>query len=252
MSYLKKHLKLIIIVISTIIILLIVSLMFLNKKNDKIKIEDTLSHIFYYLEKDEYKNMNEISDFCKLALVYNTDYLKSDTSVYDGDNKKVKAYTTANLLLAVKKILGNDATISFKTNDEGNYDFVEPNNCQFGNIESSNLTFDNNNVVIYPYKKSKSNHNLMIKWQKKISGQYLELSAKALMIVKSDDSYDLYIDSNMEHKIGTYKSLNEAQKAAADNYDQSYDYKMKLKYENNNYTWLSYERIKTSEEVIYD
>lgn len=212
----------------------------LNKKEDKYKkIEKALENVFYYLPSDNYDNLSDISDYCKIALIYDTNYIKSDYTIYD-DGKKIKGYTKDNLLSSIKNILGNSATIDFEKNESGDYGFLKQDSCMY-NDKVSSLTYDEGNKVVYNDSKDNNNNILMVDWfDEKEENNIIRLKAHALIIAVTDKSYDLYVDNNMEHKIESYQRLKDAMEGAKKNYNRSYIYSFELKLENGNYVWTKY------------
>ena len=104
------------------------------KKDDTEILKESLEKIFYFLPNDKYDDMNTISDYCKLALIYDTDYLKSD---YTFKNNNKKGYTKENIINTVKNILGNNASINFNADEDGQYNFLLTDACMYGNLKSS-------------------------------------------------------------------------------------------------------------------
>ena len=249
----KKYL--IIAVPLLIIVLIILSVFLFNKKsnNEYSDIKNSIEHIFYYLDKDDYKNMNDISDFCKLALVYDSSYLSSDEKIYDTDGKSIDAYTKEQVMKGIKSILGKDVNFNFQPNDDGTYNFLISDKCMYGNINASNLSYDSARDTIYSNGNMESNYYLEVKWSKEsVVGNKITLNAQALMIVKSDDGYNLFVDSDMKELLGSYKSLKEAKKAALEKMNYSYDYEFILEKEENNIIWKSFKRIKLDPDMIVD
>ena len=106
------------ILIFVIIILFIVLAIILNRflrKDKYANIKSSLENVFFYLKNDYYNDMNDISDDCKIALIYNTKYLKSDYIFYNANGKKILGYTNSNVLSTLSKIIPN-ATINFNLN----------------------------------------------------------------------------------------------------------------------------------------
>lgn len=233
------------ILIFVIIILFIVLAIILNRflrKDKYANIKSSLENVFFYLKNDYYNDMNDISDDCKIALIYNTKYLKSDYSFYNTNGKKILGYTNSNVLSTLSKIIPN-ATINFNLNINNTYDFLMGNDC----IYTSNmriLTYDNESKVFYSNNNEESNRLLIIKWNNidDADSSNIKLYASALMIVKDSNKYDLYIDNNLEYLIGSYSSLKKAKSSALKNFNRSYDYIITLERKNNNYIWKSFER----------
>ena len=241
------------IVIIVIVIIILPLFIFYNKKNEKYTdLKNALSNTFFYLDKDDYDDLNSISDLCKISLIYDTNYMKSDYVIYEIGKEKIKGYTKQNVDNSIKKILGNSASINFELNDLNSYDSILNDVCMY-NDKIINLSYDSDKKVLYNYnpQNKKSKRIIMANWDDDLENlDYLTLNAQALMIVKNE-KYDLYKDSKMEYLIGSYNSLNEAKNAARNNFDKSYKYVFKFKKENNNYIWKEFHR-KTYNDVIVD
>ena len=236
---LKKRLILSISIIICLVI--VIFIIIISGKKDKYNnLKDSLSNTFFYLDKS-YNNLNDISDFCKISLVYDTNYLKSDYTVSDAGNK-IKGYTISNALSSIKKILGDNITIDF--------DNLIKDDCIYNN-KAINLTYNTKDKVLYSSGLYKSNRTIVVDWfYEKEDGNTLELKSHALMIVKND-KYDLYVDKNMENLIASYNTLKEAKQAARDNMFKSYEYVFKFNKENNNYIWKSFE-INKFDDILVD
>ena len=228
----------------TLIILMFCSFAFViigfNKKQNKFKkIEKALENVFYYLPNSNYEDLTDISDYCKIALIYGTDYIKSDYTIYD-DNNKINGYTKDNLLSSIKNILGTNASINFEKDQNGEYRFLKQDSCMY-NDKTSNLTYDEENGVVYNNSDNDNNSVLVVDWfEEKEENKIIKLKAHALIIAISDKSYDLYIDNNLEHKIESYQSLSEAMTGAKENFDKSYIYNFEFKLEHGHYIWTRY------------
>ena len=238
---LKFNIKYIVPFIVLILIVIIFIFILSNKKNksdtaDLSSLKKALGNVFYTLPNDEYKNMNDISDYCKISLIYGSDYLESDSKY-----NNTKAYSISNVSSSIKKILGINATIDFKPDDNGDYKFLKEDNCVFGNNYVSNLSFDSEKQVLYTLKPFKTNRKIYIKWEDEVKdGNDITLYAKALMGVEAEDGYDLYSDFNMEKLIGHYDSKNKLEKSLDSNYILSNNYEFHLRKEKGNYIWKSF------------
>lgn len=229
----------IIIAVILLMVLLVVSVP-RDKSNNYSAIKNSLSNVFYYLD-NSYSNMNDISDYCKVALIYDTNYIDYDYFNYDSFNNKISGYTKNNVVSSLKKILGNDITIDL--------DNLSKDKCMYNN-SVINLTYNTRDKALYTYGAEKSNRTIVVNWNKEEeNNSTLELNAQALMIVKND-KYDLYIDSNMEYLIGSYNSLEEAKKSAKDNMNRSYKYIFELEKNKKNYIWKSFKINKPDNEII--
>ena len=248
-----RNLLIIITCLLIVILLTFVALYFLNVKNDKYQqIKDSISNVFFYLPEDKYENMNDISDYCKISLVFNTKYASSDYKFYDNNGSIINGYTKDEVLNSIKKILGDQATIDFMVDESGNYKFLFKDKCVY-NAKVTNLTYDSQNNVFYESEGETSNRILEVKWNDvKENNDEVELKAQALMIVKGDNKYDLYIDNNMNYLIGSYKTLKEAKNASTANFDKSYIYNFKLKKIDDNYIWTDFERENFVNNIIVD
>ena len=119
------------IIISSILILIFVFTLIItkfanNKKDELSELKDAIENIFYYLPDDNYTTMNDLSDTCKLALIYDTKYLKSDYVFYDNNGKENKGYTKNNVLNSLKNIIGEESIIDFNKDNSGEYKFFYP------------------------------------------------------------------------------------------------------------------------------
>lgn len=253
----KKNLKNKLLISSLVIVILLIIILTIfileKKSDDKISItdiKDSVTNIFYYLPEDKYEDMNNISDYCKISLIYDTDYLKNDTKI-NLEGKSKKAYSKANVLDSLKKILGSSASINFKSDESGDYSFLQQDNCYLSNPIVTNLSYDSNKNAIYNLDYEDINKELYVKWSDEIiNGDTLILSAQAFVIVKASDQYQVYVDYQMSDSLGTYQSLEKAKEAIEENIYRSYDYKFIFEKENENYIWKSYERIIKSDMTI--
>lgn len=235
----NKSIKYILIstIILIILIIFIICIVLLNNHKDKYSnIKKTVSNTFFYLSFDEYDDMNNISDNCKISLLFDMDSFKKDKIV-----QNVKGYSKGNILNSVKKILGKSASINFSTNELNTYNFLSDDECT-SNVNISNLSYNSTEQVMYR-NNTENNRIIMVNWNKvEANGSIINMSAEALMIVKNEKDYSLYIDKDMNYKIGDYKTLNEAKDAALNNYFRSYKYEFTFNYENGNYIWKKFKR----------
>lgn len=236
------------ILVSTIIlIILIICILLLNNHKDKYSsIKNTISNTFFYLSFDEYDDMNNISDNCKISLLFDMDGFKKDKIV-----QNVKGYSKGNILNSVKKILGKSASINFSTNEFNTYNFLSDDECA-SNVNISNLSYNSTEQVMYR-NSNENNRIIMVNWNKvESNGSIINMNAEALMIVKNEKDYSLFIDKDMNYKIGDYKTLNEAKDAALKNYFRSYKYEFTFNYENGNYVWKKFKRSVTLSDMVIE
>ena len=266
MKSLIKNKKILIGCIFIIIgILICIFNLFIRQDKDEItKIKEAIEHVFFYLPDNEYDNLNNMSDYCKISMVYDTDYLKNDVYLSKNDYDKtvkssynsVKAYKTSNVLNSIKKILGESATINFNLNDDNDYDFLLEDNCKYGNKKLQILSYNESKKYLYSINDESSNDNnskLYVKWDEPVyDGDTVTLKAYALLAIKnSEGNYDIYLDNDLSYKIDTISS-NISYKIAK-LYDRSFTYEFILKKENNNYIWTNYKIINIDEDTeIFD
>ena len=232
----NKNIKYIIISIIILIILIFFIILINNRKDKYSNIKKTISNTFFYLSLDEYDNMNNISDNCKISLLFDMDGFKKDKSV-----QNVKGYSKSNILNSIKKVLGSSATINFSINDFNTYNFLTEDEC-FYNVNPTTLSYNSTEQVLYR-NNTENNRIIMVNWNKvEANGSIINMNAEALMIVKNEKDYSLFIDKDMNYKIGDYKTLNEAKDAALNNYFRSYKYEFTFNYENGNYIWKKFKR----------
>ena len=242
----NKNIKYIIISIIILIILTFLIILINNRKDKYSNIKKTISNTFFYLSLDEYDSMNNISDNCKISLLFDMDSFKKDKIV-----QNVKGYSKGNILNSVKKILGKSASINFSTNELNTYNFLSDDECT-SNVNISNLSYNSTEQVMYR-NNTENNRIIMVNWNKvEANGSIINMSAEALMIVKNEKDYSLFIDKDMNYKIGDYKTLNEAKDAALKNYFRSYKYEFTFNYENGNYVWKKFKRNVTLSDMVIE
>ena len=115
----NKNFKYIIISIIILIILIFFIILINNRKDKYSNIKKTISNTFFYLSLDEYDNMNNISDNCKMSLLFDMESFKKDKII-----QNTKGYSKSNILNSIKKVLGSSATINFSINDFNTYNFL--------------------------------------------------------------------------------------------------------------------------------
>ena len=138
----KKKLKIMILI--TVLFVLIISIVFafiicVDKKDKYSGIKNSLENIFFYLEDDKYDNIDTISDFCKLSLVYDTMYMKKS---------KNNIYSKYQISSAIKKILGNNSKLDFSVSNN-EYNFLKTDACVFGNPDVGNVSYDSISQQFY-------------------------------------------------------------------------------------------------------
>lgn len=243
--------KLYIVLIIVLLIALIVSIIFFKsnlKKNDYSNIKQSMEKVFFYLPEDEYKSMNKMSDYCKLVFLYSTKYMKN----------RDKEYNKIELMNALKKTIGDKASLNFNINEMDTYDFLVQDECVYGDIELSNISYDSSKKLIFidnNSKNNKLNNNYIIEavWNDPIkNGNIIKLSAKALLIEKADNSYNIFSDMDKTELVGEAKTLNEAKKIAKKSMIYSADYIFELERKDNNIIWKSFKRNKAMSDLIVD
>lgn len=250
-------------IILIIIGLLLFALSFLFNKKDKITMmEEAIEHVFFYLPYDEYDDLNNISDYCKISLIYDTDYLKNDVylskddydTITNSKRNSVFGYKKDNVLKAIQSVLGKNIKINFEKNEDDDYEFLLEDKCKYGNKKINTLSYNKSGGYIYSIDEDEEdNSKLYVKWDDPIyNGDTVTLKAYALLAIKNNSGgYDIYLDNNLSNKIDTITS-NISYKIAK-LYDQSYIYEFTLKKENNNYIWTNYKITnKFDDTVIYD
>ena len=240
----NKSIKYILLISTIIFIILIICIGIINNNKDKYSsIKKTVSNTFFYLSFDEYDDMNNISDNCKISLLFDMDSFKKDKFV-----QNVKGYSKSNILNSIKKFLGKSASINFSINEFDTYNFLSEDEC-INNVNMSNLSYNSTDQVMYR-KNIENNKIIMVNWDKvDINGSIINMSADALMIVKNEKDYSLFVDKDMNYKIGDYKTLSAAKEAALKNYFRSYKYEFTFNYENGNYIWKKFKRNIQSSDI---
>lgn len=263
-NILKKRSLLIGIVFIFIGISVMLFWIFVHNKKDKIvQMEEAIENIFFYLPEKEYTNLNEMSDYCKISLVYGTDFLKRDVylskedydTIVKSKRNSVSGYKIDNVLKSVRKVIGSDATINFDVNEDGDYNFLTEDSCAIGNNSIGTLSYNELSKYIFTInKENNKNSKLYVKWEKPIfENDEVYLTAYALLTIKNaDGGYDVYADSNLSHKVDSIKGGNIKYKIKS-LYYKSNIYKFTLKKVNENYVWINYKMDDIFEEkVIYD
>ena len=249
----KKYFKYLLIVSVIITLSFLVYMVFSNKHKDKYtSLKKTVSNTFFFLYNDKYENMDDISDNCKMSLLFDYNGFKSDKVIINEGGKKIHGYSKNNIATSLKKILGKDSSINFSLNNENLYNFMSDTECIY-NSKVSDLSYDSTKQILYSDGKEHHNKTIVINWDSEYSnGDIIELKASALMIVENENDYTLYVDKDMNYPIGNYNTLKEAKDAALNNYFKSYKYEFKFYKENDNYIWKKFERNKTSSGIIVD
>lgn len=233
------------------VILLLFSLFYKEKENKLDNTLDAIENIFFFLPNDKYDNLNDISDYCKISLIYGSKFLKSDKLInkdnYDADGKlgSLKAYSKDNVLKSLKKLLGDDASINFDLNDDSDYDFLMEDGCRYANNDIKALSYNETDGYIFSVDRDEDdNIELFVKWgEPNIENDQVIIHASALVAVKNgDDNYDIFADKDLKHLAGTTSKFNltsEVEKL----YYKSMDYVFTLKIVDGNYIWTNYEVI---------
>lgn len=222
-----------------------------NKKINALK--KNIENVFFYLPEDEYSDLNLMPDYCKLSMVYGTKALKNTKYVSSKDlttivNKKSKdslvSYSTNDIDSAVKSVIGSNASINYKENKNGDYNFIIENGCGNNNSSIGILGYNSDKKIIYKIMDKKSSESkLHIKWIRKINnGSNIELIAYALESVKNiDGSYTVYADSEHRYVVAIInKKDNYDKKIDELLYSKSRTYKFIIKKNFGKYTWNSY------------
>lgn len=249
----KKYL-----IVTAFVLVIIITMIFLsfNKKNDGLKrAKDAIENIFFFLPETKYDNLNDIPDYCKVSLVYGTEFLsdakyldKDDHVVTKKNNKNtIKAYSKESLLKSLKLILGDEASIDLNANEDGEYQALIENGCGYNNFSFSSLTYDEFNEYIYSYEDDDAiKSKIYFKWEKPvINDDTVELTAKALLPIKNQDgSYTVYVNGERFTAVGHIdkgKKLEDELNKIYDEVDVKYNFI--LKKQGNNYIWINYEIV---------
>lgn len=251
-NILKNKKKLIISICSLIIILIVIFMVINNHKDNKLEnAKNAIENVFFFLPNEQYDNLNEISDYCKISLVYGTNYLNKDVllSKEDLDTKVkrngIKAYTKENILNSVKSILGDKISINFEKDENDEYKFLEEDDCRYGNKKLKTLSYNENKGYVYSIDNDdEDNMKLFVKWENpEIKDDIVTWRAKAFIAIKNaDGGYDIYADNKLEHKVGEAKE-NKLKSKINDLYLYSKDFIFTLKKVNNKYIWTNYKII---------
>lgn len=238
-------------------IVLIFSVFLFSKKESKLtKMEKALENVFFYLPEKEYSDLNNISDYCKISMVFDTSLVKNGVYLSKNDyntivknkSKGVKAYRREDIISSLKGVIGNNVSIDFSQNEYGDYEFLIPDSCGYGNKSIQLLSYNESSGYIFSVEDISKNKNadskLYVKWEKpEIDGDYTILTAKALFAVKNDiGKYDVFADNEMRYLIKTLSSSN-LKSQIKNLYNMSMVYKITLKETNDGYQWVKYEVI---------
>ena len=240
-------------------IIVIIGLMNSNKNNKLGKTKSAIENVFFYLPDTEYNDLSEIPDYCKISLVYGTEYVKKDALLsrddYDTIVKKngVYAYKLDTILKGIQDILGDNVTINFEKNNDNEYDLLYSNDCRYGNSKLNTLSYNENYGYLFSMEDNEEdNSKLYVKWMEPVyNDDTVILKAKALLAIKNaSGGYDVFADKDLSYKAGSVDTKNKIE----DLYYKSLDYKFTLKDINDKYIWTKYEVIDNiyNEDVIYD
>ena len=241
-------------------IIVIIGLMNSNNNNNKLgKVKSAIENVFFYLPNYEYTDLSKIPDYCKISLVYGTDYIKKDALLnyddYDTIVKKngVPAYKLDTIINGIHDILGDNASINFEKNSDNEYDLLYSNDCRYGNSKLNNLSYNENHRYFFTMdREEEDNSKLYVKWMKpEYKDDLVILKAKALLAIKNaSGGYDVFANKDLTYKAGEVNNKSEIK----DLYYMSLDYKFTLKNINDKYIWTKYEVIDNiyNEDVIYD
>lgn len=253
----KKWIGFILVILGfTVVIIGLIS----SQDNNKLgKAKSAIENVFFYLPNDQYTNLSEIPDYCKISLVYGTDYIKKDALLssddYDTIVKKngVPAYKFDTIINGIQDILGDNVTINFEKNENNEYDLLYSNDCRYGNSKLNNLSYNENHEYFFTMdREEEDNSTLYVKWMEpEYKDDLVILKAKALLAIKNaSGGYVVYADKDLTYEVGKVSSKSEIK----DLYYKSMDYKFTLKDINDRYVWTKYEVVDNnySREVIYD
>ena len=153
----KKYFKYLLIVSVIITLSFLVYMIFSNKHKDKYtSLKKTVSNTFFFLYNDKYDDMNDISDNCKMSLLFDYNGFKSDKVIINEGGKKIHGYSKNNIATSLKKILGKDSSINFSLNNENLYNFMSDTECIY-NSKVSDLSYDSTKQILY--SDGKEHHN---------------------------------------------------------------------------------------------
>lgn len=219
-------------------------------------IKRSIENIFFYLPEDEYTDLNKIPDYCKISMVYGYNTLKNSkyvstkdftTFVKKNNKNKAKAYKLSDIEKAIKTIIGNDATVNYDKDIDGDYTFITENGCGFNNDNIGTLGYNEKIKYIYSLDKKDTNSSkVYVKWlEEKEDDDIVKLSAYAFDVVESNDgSYTVYADANHNYIAGTIAKGKDIEKELEQLYEtKSRLYTFELKKIKRGYRWLSYKVI---------
>ena len=253
----KKKIVLISVIVSIVLILCVIIFVIISTKNkvsELDKMKNMLTNVFIYLEDKEYNDLNEIPDYCKLSFIYGSDYLKSDallsTDDYDTvlnkrNGKSVDAYSKENIMNTIKKVLGENATISFEQDEYGDYPSLIENGCGYENNSIGLLSYNEEKEYVYSINDSNEDKvtKLYVKWETpEIDGDDIKLIAYALITSRRDDgSYEVYADGNLELYAGEIDKDEDVEEAINGMYNvSSRKYTFNLKKVDGKYMWTGF------------
>jgi len=253
----KKWIGFILVIIGFIVV--IIGLISSQDNNKLGKTKNAIENIFFYLPESSYDNLSEMPDYCKVSLVYGTEYVKKDALLsyddYDTIVKKngVSAYKLETITKGIHDILGDNVSINFEKNNDNEYDLLYSNDCIYGNSKLNNLSYNENHGYFFSMdREEEANSKLYVKWMEpEYKDDLVILKAKALLAIKNaSGGYDVFANKDLTYKAGEVSSKDKIE----DLYYMSLDYKFTLKDINDKYIWTKYEVIDNiyNEDVIYD
>lgn len=249
----KKYIIISLLCIIFGIILLVCAFVFDTKEDKFDNTLDAIENVFFFLPNDKYVNMNDMSDYCKVSLIYGSKLLKSDIVLdkknYDVDIKNgvLKAYSKDNVIKSLKNILGDNASINFDVDEDGEYSFLYEDGCKLANKSIKTLSYSQSSESLFSIDDeidNKNNIKLFVKWgEPETNDDEIVIHAQALVAVKNGEGkYDIYADRELSHLAGTVNK-GDLKYVVKEFYYKSLDYIFNFKLVNGNYIWTNFEVI---------